>query len=571
MKNKGIIAALTAALAFLTPAYAIKALNRPVQYVQPDGSVIEIINHGDEFHHWATDASGRVLTLSEDGFWRIGTKAATIPAPAASQRRLQASAAIADRAKSPIAQGKHKFLVILVQFSDLKFTVSGPNQAFTDLLNKPGYSKNGGTGSAYDYYSENSNERFDPSFDVFGPYTVSQGYASYGGNDRYGNDKNPDGAFFEACQLANSEIDFSDYDLDSDGYVDNIFFYYAGYNEAEGAPANTIWPHQWGFYNYQSQSFDGVRLDTYACTSEYRGTSGKVMCGIGTFCHEFGHVLGLPDFYDTDYEDNGSNDDPLGVYSTMDSGSYLNDGCTPPYFSAMERSIIGWIAEPDEISGDGTKTLSPVHEDDAFKYTSPNSGEYFILECRDNTGWDVCLPGGLLVYHVDKSSNKVSGRITASSLWTSGDNMINAYEGHPCYYLVKASSRADNMDSYYYAYTPFPGKSNVKNYTPVMWSKESCALSLSEISYSGGMVIFKASGIASEEDWGNGDDIKIRELGYSYIRPDGKGGYEVVPGIGLTIKSLEWQISAENVCATVTYTDGSTDIIEMEFISDIPL
>ncbi|MBQ0077785.1 MAG: M6 family metalloprotease domain-containing protein [Bacteroidales bacterium] len=565
MKRFRLIAVLAAALAFQAPSFAIKAPSRPVQYTQPDGSVIEIFKHGDEFHHWTTDASGRVMVLGDDGFWHAATGAMTLPSPASTQKRLQHQAAVAARAASPIAEGKHKFLVILVQFSDLKFTLSEPQQAFTNLLNQPGYSKNGGTGSAYDFYRDNSNKRFDPEFIVAGPYTVSKGYASYGANDPYTDeDVNPDGAFYEACCLADSEIDFSEYDLDGDGYVDNIFFYYAGYNEAEGASENTIWPHQWEFYNYSRYKLDGVRLGSYACTSEYRGTSGKIMCGIGTFCHEFGHVIGLPDFYDTDYEENGYYEDPVGYFSTMDGGSYLNDGCTPPYFSAMERSIIGWTDEPAEIEGNGTHTLEPVHKDAALKYSTSNSGEYFIFECRDNTGWDAYIPSGLLVYHVDKSSNKVSGRITAASLWA-GSNSINAYSSHPCYYIVrsKKSSYFTSPD-----YFPYPGRSNVTTFSPVMWSKSSCELSLTGIAFSGGKSSFTVSGLhdsgGDEEDWGDGDDTKIRELGYSYIRPDGAGGYELVPGKGLTVASTKWTTTTLTVSVTVTYTNGSTDVIELD-------
>lgn len=639
MKVKRLLmAALLAALASQTPSYAIKTSGKAVAFTQPDGSVVEIIAHGDEFHHYHTDKSGRIMVLGDDGFWHAGTSAMTIPSPASIQKRAQQQMAVAARANSSISKGKHKFLVILVEFSDLKFTVKSPEQAFYNLLNQPGYSANGATGSAYDYFSQNSNNRFDPEFDVFGPYTLSKGYASYGSNDSNDNDKNPDGAFYEACTLANSEIDFSQYDLDGDGYVDNIFFYYAGYNEAEGGSVNTIWPHQWEFVNYSSKTFDGVRLGSYACTSEYRGYRGSIMCGIGTFCHEFGHVIGLPDFYDTDYESNGQCD-PIGDFSTMDCGSYLNDGCTPPYLSAMERCIIGWTDEPDELPNKSTITIEPVHTDAAYKYNTTNSGEYFIFECRDKSGWDAYVPSGMLVYHVDKSRNTVSGRITAASLWTGG-NKINAYSSHPCYYIVKA--RNSSYNSYY----PFPGSGKVTTFTPSMWNGNKCDLTLSNIAYSGGNVSFKSSGAAGRslevcvtDNWGDtlegialtlsadgfsasgstdtkgkflfdlseveattfsltansaesgydpfsktltlgsGDHTesivlvtewdslpvgRMRANGFSFIMKAEDGNYEVVPGKGYTVKSVNWENSESLVRASVTYTDGSTEIIELE-------
>ena len=199
--------------------------------------------------------------------------------------------------------GSPRSLVILVNFADKSFVVPDPKAAFSRLLNTEGYNENGGTGSARDYFRASSNGQFNPNFDVVGPYTLPNTMAYYGGNDSDDYDLRPADMVIHACSLANEFVNFADYDIDNDGYVDNVFIYYAGFNEAEGANENTVWPHRWVVYsgNYTgSKVFDGKTVYDYACTSELKGSSGSTMCGIGTFTHEFGHVIGLPDHYHTE-------------------------------------------------------------------------------------------------------------------------------------------------------------------------------------------------------------------------------------------------------------------------------
>jgi len=195
--------------------------------------------------------------------------------------------------------GSKRFLVLLVQFNDLYFSVSNSNLAFTRMLNQEGYSENGGTGSVRDYYYENSSGAFAPEFDVIGPITLSKSVRYYGANKEDGGEmyERSQEMVIEAAQLARQQygVNFSQYDNDGDGIVDNVFVFFAGHNEAEGGPDYTIWPHAWNVY-YENVVYDGVRLSSYACASELRGHQGTTMAGIGTYCHEFGHVLGMPDF-----------------------------------------------------------------------------------------------------------------------------------------------------------------------------------------------------------------------------------------------------------------------------------
>lgn len=466
--------------AYATPAYPGKITLR-----SESGSSVQVTLHGDEFCHWVTDASGREVTISRDGIVH------PVPSTKGGVRRYNPSwHRVYTPYVNPITKGNNHFLVILVEFADQPFVLDNPKERFTRLLNENGYSDNGGTGSVHDYYYDQSTGAFDPIFDVVGPITVSGSMASYGGNNDNGSDKNPVGAFVAAVEAVHSQglVNFADYDCDNDGYVDNIFFYYAGYNEAEGAASETIWPHAYGFYNNNSRSYDGVTLGRYACTSELRGKSGESMCGIGTFCHEFGHVLGLPDFYDTDYEENGK---AASVYSfsLMCAGNYNNNGRTPPNLGAIERNMLGWMDFPPELTEGGSKTIRSISNNEAFWVASTNPGEFFLLETRDGNGWDRYIDGrptGLVVYHVDQSANLINGS-TALSRWQYGSK-INCVAEHPCYFVVPASTTKQ------YASYVFPGTSNVTSFgmetTPSNkdYTNGSAGFNLNNISYSDGVV-----------------------------------------------------------------------------------
>lgn len=451
-------------------ACAIKAPRTPYKVLQPDGTSVTLVNHGDEFHHWTTSTDGTPMRQDMTGRWR---PASLPPVSSASLlRRERAKQMQADAAESSISIGEKRFIVILLEFSDLHFTLDRPNEAFTAQLNKEGYSEHGATGSVRDFYIDNSSGQFKPVYDVYGPVTLSREYSYYGSNDAQGNDLHPDEALYEACCLLDPDVDFSVYDNDGDGSVDNVFFYYAGHNEAEGGGAKTIWPHAWGLYFYNG-SFDGVRVWSYACASEYKYSTGNYMCGIGTFTHEFGHVLGLPDFYDTDYEANGDAE-TLGSFSTMDSGCYNNDSRTPPRFNAVERNILGWMDDPELLLVPGPVSLESIRVNKAYCTPTSNEGEYFIYEVRDGTGWDKPLPAGVVIYHLDQSQNLV-GRYTAQTLWMSMYN-INCYADHPCFYVVQSGGSLWPME-----YAIFPGAMDIQSFNPIEWSGSKTPFMLEDI------------------------------------------------------------------------------------------
>ncbi len=368
-----------------------------------DGTTVRVELRGDEFEHFWQDTNGTRYTETADGWQTADAQAVLAAKKHAAACHTQADRRRAARRRNAAAlTGSKKGLIILVDFSNKQFR-SGHTQAlFSDIANTKGYSDNGFKGSVHDYFTSQSNGQFDLTFDVVGPVRMSQRSTYYGGSDAYGNDEPVDELVKEACQKIDSLVDFTDYDWDGDGEVDQVFILYAGKGQADGGANNTIWPHEYYLSAYEGGSaitLDGVIIDTYACTSELNGTNG--LAGIGTICHEFSHCLGLPDLYDTLYGDNfGMND-----FSLMDSGNYLGDGMTPPNFTAWERWYCGWV-EPIELTDDDiTIDGMPSSTDYGTPYVIYNAGnrnEYYLLENRQQTGWDQNLPShGLMISHVD--------------------------------------------------------------------------------------------------------------------------------------------------------------------------
>ncbi len=573
------IASILILLACSLSLLAVPAKPGFFRYTQPDGSTILIQQHGDEWAHWTTNQAGQVVRMDADGFYRVVEGATPeMAAQAASiRRKARMQMASARRAKDPIAIGQKHFLLVMVEFSDLSFKISNPNQAFSDMLNEAGYSANGANGSARDYYYENSHGIFEPIFDVFGPVKLSNQMSYYGANDSAGDDQRPEQAVKEACEALDATVDFSNYDLDGDGDVDLLYMVYAGKGEADGGSANTIWPHQWyltsGGINLK---LDGKKIDRYACGPELNG-SGEID-GLGTICHEFGHAMGLPDFYDTDYDTNGQGRTLLG-YSLMDAGSYNNDGWTPPYLNMEERIMIGWLSADAilEFPKNGAYTLESVQNNIGYKIPTDMDGEYILLECRTKQGWDQHIPAaGLIAYHVDKSSRKVSiqdtGSIPASTLWSEWDiyNAINENGSHPCFYVVASASPYDcsygmkyySGYGYYYAAEdsdlPFPGGKNVTSYVPKSWNGVATDITLSEIAYSSNKTTFKVSGVVNAG------------LDFPYI--PSTGNYTAGQSFPLSLElpdsyvatAIAWTLDGASVSGeSITLTAGS-HVIEAE-------
>ena len=438
-----------ASCALCVDLWAVPAKPVVKDSVLADGSVVQMVLRGDEFGHYYEPVTDNNMQIT-DSRRKIVER----------HEQAKAKRRVSKRAPHQAERG----LVILVEFSDVRFVKKKQN--FYDLLNKENYNYNGATGSARDYFSDASNGQYVPQFDVYGPYKLDKEMGYYGQNDKDGLDLHPDQMVVDAVAKLNEaeNIDFADYDTDNDGRIDNIFVYYAGYGENEGAPANTIWPHAWEVFDEYVMGqlvYDGKTIGGYACTSELQGTSGVMMCGIGTFCHEFGHVLGLPDFYVTDYV---SSHKTLGDWDIMDSGSYLNDGNTPPTYSAHERFYLGWLT-PEILNDSGSFELRELQESNkAYIITqtgehnldggNPNPTTYYLLENRQKTGWDSYLPGhGLMITK------------TMYDEYDWYNNIPNNSKSSQGYDLIEADGKAPN-DSYGKAGDLFPGTAKVTSYVP---------------------------------------------------------------------------------------------------------
>ena len=375
-----------------------------------DGTEVRAQLVGDEHGHYWLGTDGQAYVQTEDDSLYQRVDAGKIQQKAM-QRRQQSNARRmkrlpATRARKPSSYiGLKKGIIILVNFNDKKFQTS--TSYFQRVVNEEGFSDGKFYDSMFDYFHAQSDGRFLLDFDVLGPVTLSKQTSYYGKNNSEGDDLYPATMVIEALKLVDDQVDFSRYDWNYDGEVDQVYVVYAGKGEADGGGSSTIWPHAWTLseaLEYAdgtgAQSLDGVVIDAYACGPELDGSTGT-LCGIGTMCHEFSHCLGYPDFYDIDY----SGGQGMFDWDLMDSGSYNDGGYRPAGYTTYERWVAGW-REPVELTADTEVTdMLPLVDADSKSYIIYNGGnhnEYYILENRQQQGWDAGIPGsGLLIVHVD--------------------------------------------------------------------------------------------------------------------------------------------------------------------------
>ena len=397
-----------------------------------DGKTVTATLAGDEAFHYYVTTDGTPLVETADGRWQAVSKelvkqtskelgerrnAHRLERLAKTNKMFTSARKAARRAETAVV--KKKGLVILVNFADKAFKSTSKHEYFVQMMNDENNPYGQNYGSVHEYFRDQSYGQFDLEFDVIGPVTMSNNMYYYGANDSQGNDKHPHVMVSEACKLADSQVNFADYDWDGDGEVDQVYVIYAGYAESSGAASNTIWPHEYnlteGYYfdsafseyykkdnNIYSLVLDGVTIDTYACGSELYGASGSKIDGIGTMCHEFSHCLGLPDFYDTEYNGNLGMD----AWDLMDAGSYNGDGFQPAGYTAYERWFSGWL-EPVQLTNPLTVKDMPAIQDSPVAYVLMKSGNvdvnstYYLMYNHQQKGWDGASYGhGMLVQYV---------------------------------------------------------------------------------------------------------------------------------------------------------------------------
>lgn len=460
-------------LLLVTVMFAVPANRRPFVVKQSDGTMLSLLLGGDEALHFHMTLDNKYVLKGENGdyfyatFSQEGEFVSTgvlahnagnrsseeetflstidydILKKNISKKHASLSAKYrnlpATRAASIVAQGEVLVPVLLVQYSDVKFSYT--KKDIDRLLNEEGYKYSfmnyiTSHGSARDYFIAQSGGKFTPKFVVTDIVTLSQPMAYYGGNSSGdgGSDKNPQAMIREGLEKSDAKMDYSQFDNDGDGNVEFIYCIYAGYSEAVGADANTIWPHQWALSaNGGIKNIDGVNCNIYACSSElylnetYEADYGKWLAGIGTICHEFSHCLGLHDVYDVTYE---SGNWGMDVWDLMDQGNYAGDGYIPVGYNSYQKDVCGW-QELEVLEYKGSYSMKPQSQGGVgYKIVNEaNPNEYFILENRKREGWDQTLyADGMMIMHVDYDADA----------WS--QNKINTTPGHPRFQLVPADN-----------------------------------------------------------------------------------------------------------------------------------
>ena len=393
---------------FAVPAKPVKKRAKTVS-----GSSIEVTLCGDEYFSFYKDDLGVPYILQPDGLLEaksfdevceIWTSRRNSQLDAEVSSASRRGSYVKRRVGTPsVTTGNHRGLVILIEFDDVKFVTPNTQSTFNRFFNEINYRENGMAGSVKDYFLAQSYNQLNIDFDVVGPYTTTYKMAYYGAETENSHDVRPVEMIDEAITKASKDVDFSNYDWDGDGEVDQVFVVYAGYNQAQGANANTIWPHESSLKGHGIyKTYNGVDIDIYGCSSELQGDGVHdtgIMDGIGTACHEFSHCLGLPDMYDTK-----GNNYAMSYWDIMSSGSYNDDSRTPAGYTAYERMFSGWLT-PIELKEKTTITdMKPLatHPEAYILYNEANRNEYYLLENRQPLGFDAGLFGhGLLIVHVD--------------------------------------------------------------------------------------------------------------------------------------------------------------------------
>lgn len=526
--------AITLLLTICCNMNAMPAYRGVLKHTQPDGTVLTYYLRGDENCHGYFTTDGHILcmndsnalcyaTLNESGkITATRHMAHDVPSRDTDEKSFAAKTGIismdglrkaqistrsystasarkmsvtrATTSSAPLSSfptiGNLKGLILLVEFSDNSFYSTHTQTVFNNEMNQAGYSDFDGTGSAKDYFTAQSSGAFTPTFDVIGPIKLSHPISYYGKDEGgQGYDIRPEYMVGDACKKASDSlnVDFSQYDFNNDGYVDFVYVIYAGYGQADGGPSSTIWPHAWALsasshYSRMPLVLNGKTVDAYACSNELKYGELHTLNGIGTFCHEFSHVLGLPDLYQT----GGENLTNLpGEWDILDYGPYNNGGHTPPAYSAFERYSLGWLTPTVIDKTAATKINLPelTANNKAYIIHTALTNEYYFLESRQQVGWDAYLPGkGMMITHIDYDADA----------WN--NNVVNDSAGHPRVDILEADGTVPLKGVWGDGGDLYPGINNNTSFTS--------ASSPSAIDWEGNYLGVSLLNIANDESTG---------------------------------------------------------------------
>lgn len=495
----------TLALILSVCSWAAKAWRMPLIVTQPDGTTLQVYQHGDEHFNWYSTQDGAILVRGQNTFFiaaidkfghitaskqvaheenrRQATEKKLVDAQAKKLFFEQANTLLQTRAmrREPVKSdktyfphtGSPKAIVILAAYQDTPFTLPNPRKSFQQFLNGKGqpldygHGENKNASSVQQYFKDMSFGTFSPQFDIYGPVTLPHELAYYGGTDPNGGGEKFTELITDACKLMDDSLDFSAYDANNDGYVDLVYVVYAGYGQNMGAKNETMWPKAGTIY--PSLTLDGKKVYRSGISNELIGNENspeqKWISGIGLFCHEFSHCMGLPDFYPTLASARGDNQG-MEAWSLMDDGEYTDNGWCPTAYTAWEREAMGWMGI-EELQDAQQVTLKNI--DDGGKayriYTDKEKStkEYYIIQNIQNKRWNSRLGGhGMMVYHVNYD-------VQAFSL---GGNSVNNVKGKPRMTVIPAdgllfSSYNNNRPKYKKQLKGdlFPGTDNVTELT----------------------------------------------------------------------------------------------------------
>lgn len=450
---------LSMLFAFGAAANAVPAKKLQKVITLTNGTQVSVELRGDEYLSWweGTDGTAYRATADENVFEAFDLEAQKPAAAARRARAEQGRVARLARVKNSLKgaddkmrglggdhityKGVKKGLVVLVDFKNKKFADGHDLEYYKNVINGKDFSdeEEGYVGSVRDYFLAQSNGQFELDFDVVGPVTMSKNYGYYGNDGACQKDEKVYEMIKEACDGIQDKVNLKDYDWDGDGEADQVFFLYAGLGQASGGSAGTVWPHksELRYWPCGVLSYSTGKINTYACANELQpetqGSSRYISAGIGTICHEFSHCLGFADMYDT----TGSGGYGMSVFDVMDQGSYNGNGFVPCNYTAFERIYAGWVEAIELESPATVKDMKSVSDYGRpfIMYNYKNTNEYFLMENRQNTGWDKGLYGsnGLLIVHV----NYVPSR------WA--NNSVNASnEKIQCCTVVNADGSREN-------------------------------------------------------------------------------------------------------------------------------
>ena len=507
-------------LGFFTPLFAVPAYPYPVVFTQPNGEQVTLIMQGDEFVRFAQTLDGYTLLYNAEGYFCYAQKNAQgdlepsdFFAEDISNRSEAANQLLADTPKklrfseSQVSvyrqirnmveneqkgskgntTGVRKLLTILMQYPDRPFIKT--QEDFYNMFNQVKYTEYGANGSFRDFFFESSYNKLDVQTTVAGPFTAEKKHDYYSGNERE--------LAREAVYAAHDAgVNFADFAIN--GEVPSFYIIFQGHGQEAGAGEDCIWSHAWSI---NPVFLDGVKISSYACSPELRGSGGSNITWIGVICHEFGHSLGAPDYYDTNYGTGGQYEG-TGTWDLQASGSWNDNGRTPAPPNPYSKIYIYDWATATELNSAQTVTIpsARIYDNAYFRINTQTPNEYYLLENKIKGGYDDYIPGvNILIYH------------KAADLY--GMNTTSPQKFYPvaANAPVNLPSAGTNCQADYGSvnsvFCPWPGHTGKDEFTdhtiPAMidWNKQPTNKAITNITVHGDYITFDVLGGGSKDDY----------------------------------------------------------------------